>query len=786
MEIAKNIPDALAILPQWVCWGAKGKPRKMPFDPRTGTPAKAGQPETWADFQTAAQAVEAGRFGGVGFEFDAAGCVVGIDFDHCLHDGKCDPWVEAWVTKLDSYTEISPSGEGLHVFCSAHLPGQAIKRKEAEMYDRGRYFTMTGRLYGPEKPLRAAQDTVNALYAELQARAQKQQQERPTEKPTAAPGGVDIEDAPLIAKMKKGRNGAAFSALWNGDISAYPSHSEADVALCNILAWWTNGDPARMDRLFRQSGLMREKWDRKQSGTTYGAITIKNAASSTRGGYDPAGYFKERAAKVVMPVSAPAEDPGTKSAQPAQVSLTDLEPDNNDRYGWNDIGNGNLFADWYKRVARYVPERKQWFVYADGVWKPDTGGLKVMQLCKKLADSLYIYALSIPDESRKQSYMKHVAKWQSRHNRETILKDAASVYPLPLSRFDADPFLFNCQNGTLNLKTREFRDHSPADFLSMKAGVEYHANARCKRWEQFISEIMQGDQDKAAFFQKALGYALTGDTAHECFFILYGVTSRNGKGTSMETFMNLVGDYGRATRPETISMKPTVNGNMPSEDVARLAGARFVNISEPDKKMVLSAALVKTLTGNDTITARFLHENSFEFRPQFKLFINTNHLPQVTDVTLFTSGRVKLIPFERHFDESERDTGLKKALSTPAALSGILNWCLDGLWLIEETGFDMPESVKIATDEYRQRSDKMGRFVAESLEADPQGEIRTEDAYELYKAWCARNGQFAESMANFKSEMENFGTIKRKRPAGSGSTAQPKTFILGYKQLRFA
>ena len=322
MEFAKNIPDALAILPQWVCWGAKGKPRKMPFDPRTGTPAKAGQPETWADFQTAAQAVEAGRFEGVGFEFDAAGCVVGIDFDHCLHDGKCDPWVEAWVTKLDSYTEISPSGEGLHVFCSAHLPGQAIKRKEAEMYDRGRYFTMTGKPYGPEKPMRAAQDTVNALYAELQARAQKQQ-ERPTEKPTAAPGGVDIEDAPLIAKMKKGRNGAAFSALWNGDISAYPSHSEADVALCNILAWWTNGDTARMDRLFRQSGLMREKWDRKQSGTTYGAITIKNAADSTRGGYDPAGYATESRALSwddEIPAGQSVRDhPQAAETPPAQV-----------------------------------------------------------------------------------------------------------------------------------------------------------------------------------------------------------------------------------------------------------------------------------------------------------------------------------------------------------------------------------------------------------------------------------------------------------------------------------
>lgn len=775
LEFTKNIPDALAIQPQWVCWGAPNKPRKMPFDPRTGSPAKAGHPETWSDFATAAKAVEAGRYQGVGFEFNA-GSVVGIDFDHCLHDGKCDPWVESWVNRLNSYTEISPSGEGLHVFCADHLPGPAVKRKKAEMYDRGRYFTMTGKPYGPVKPLRSAQDAVNELYEELQATAQK-----PQEVPTRQAQGVDIEDAPLIDKMKKGKNGQTFAALWSGDTSAYPSHSEADVALCNILAWWTNGDTARMDRLFRQSGLMREKWDRKQSGTTYGAITIKNAAESTRGGYDPAGYFKEQAAKVIMPVSNLAGDTDLQSTPPAQLALTDLEPANNDRYGWNDIGNGNLFADWYKSIARYVPERKQWFIYEKGVWKPDTGGLKVMQLCKKLADNLSIYALSIPDESQKQSYMKHVAKWQSRHNRETILKDAASVYPVSLSEFDRDPFLFNCQNGTLNLKTREFRPHDPADFLSMKAGVEYDAAARCERWEQFMLEVMQNDQDRVSYLQKALGYALTGDTSQECFFLLYGKTSRNGKGTTMETFMKLVGDYGRSARPETISLKPTVNGSMPSEDIARLAGARFVNISEPDKKMVLSSALVKTLTGNDTITARFLHENSFEFQPAFKLFINSNYLPQVTDITLFSSDRVKLIPFERHFSEAERDTSLKRKLTTKAALSGILNWCLDGLWLIEETGFDVPESVRNATNEYRQRSDKMGRFMSESLEADPQGEIRTEDAYELYKTWCARNGQFAESMANFKSEMGSYAEIKRKRPAGSGKSANPQAFILGYK-----
>ena len=317
MEFMKNIPDALTIQPQWVCWGAPNKPRKIPFDPRTEKPAKAGRPDTWADFATAAKAVEAGRYQGVGFEFNA-GCVVGIDFDHCLHDGKCDPWVEAWVNRLDSYTEISTSGEGLHVFCADHLPGPAVKLKKAEMYDRSRYFAMTGKPYGSAKPLRSAQEVVNALYEELQAQSRK-----PQEMPTKQAQGVDIEDAPLIAKMQKGKSGQAFAALWAGDTSAYPSHSEADVALCNILAWWTNGDTERMDRLFRQSGLMREKWDRKQSGTTYGAITIKNAANSTRGGYDPAGYTEESRAlswdDEIPAGHSTLGHPQAEEAQPAQV-----------------------------------------------------------------------------------------------------------------------------------------------------------------------------------------------------------------------------------------------------------------------------------------------------------------------------------------------------------------------------------------------------------------------------------------------------------------------------------
>jgi len=206
-----------------------------------------------------------------------------------------------------------------------------------------------------------------------------------------------------------------------------------------------------------------------------------------------------------------------------------------------------------------------------------------------------------------------------------------------------------------------------------------------------------------------------------------------------------------------------------------------VNISEPDKKMVLSAALVKTLTGSDKITARFLNENSFEFYPQFKFFINTNHLPKVTDVTVFSSGRVKVIPFERHFSEAEQDKSLKRKLSRVENLSGILNWCLDGLRLFQETGIDPPSAVLAATDQYQRDSDKITRFVEEMMEPDITGEIRTEDAYQAYQEWCTRNGQYPEGMLAFKQSMEAHTEYKFKRPRGAGRDAIKQRFFCGMK-----
>lgn len=246
------IPAELAALPQWVCWGAPGKARKCPYDPRSGYPAKAGQPNTWASLKMALEAVEAGRFEGVGFELNAGG-IVGVDFDHCIKDGRLDPWAAAWVERLNSYTEISPSGSGLHVFCLGTLPGPAVKRPEAEMYDRARYFTVTGRPWGAVRPLREAQDAVAALYDELQQKAQQGRTEAPqgAVAPASPPGGSDY------LRIGLDRDGT-FAALYRGD---RPNDNESadDMALLNKLAYWCNRDPDAMRVAFLGSWHYQSK-----------------------------------------------------------------------------------------------------------------------------------------------------------------------------------------------------------------------------------------------------------------------------------------------------------------------------------------------------------------------------------------------------------------------------------------------------------------------------------------------------------------------------------------------
>ncbi|MCL2300202.1 MAG: hypothetical protein FWC27_08680 [Firmicutes bacterium] len=301
-----------------------------------------------------------------------------------------------------------------------------------------------------------------------------------------------------------------------------------------------------MDRLFRQSGLYREKWDRPQTGSTYGWITVEKAAAETQNVYRPSQKKSKTAA------------PGKKFAGRGGVSLWDLQPENNPRYPWADLGSGRIFADYFKSIARFVKERKTWYVYTGKVWEADTAVVEIMKLGKYMADDIMNYAMALPDERVRTAYMEYAKRWQKLNFRQNAIKEAESEYPIQMKEFDEKTFAFNCRNGTLHLNTMEFKKHDSADFLTKMADVRYDPKARCERWEQFISEIIPNDLATADFLQRALGYSLTGETQHECMFILWGRKTRNGKGTLCESIMRIMGDYGRAVSPETLAQKPNL------------------------------------------------------------------------------------------------------------------------------------------------------------------------------------------------------------------------------------
>lgn len=760
----ENIPEELKNKEIFCLWKYQKKdgekPTKPPYSAKTGQKVNLHNQKLLATFDETISKLDG--FDGIGIKL--VDDLLGIDLDNCITDGLIDARAKEIIKHFsNAYIEYSPSANGFHILMKYKgfydKKNYYIKHDGIEVYSAlstTRYLTITGNVY--QKGSLAYEDI--GLKWLLETHMKKDKAEG-SELPLSSEVSY-LSDESVMEKATNAVNGEKFKKLWTGDISDYTSHSEADAALSSILAFYCGGNRNQMDRLFRNSALYRPKWDEYRGTDTYGDITIKNAISKSKAFYTP-----------VQKLSAYDDFDDKKE------KLRELNPADTSKYPWTDIGSAKLFADFCKDILRFVPERKQWFFYEDGIWQSDVGSLKAMKFCMELADLLHMFLLDLKDEHKREGFKKFTKQWQRHSYRVNLLKDAQVYQPISASDFDKDPYIFNCQNCTLDIRTRTIREHSPNDKLTKISKVKYDPFARSDRWTGFIHEIMSGDKEKAKFLQKIFGYGLTGDTRHECMTILYGASTRNGKGTLCESILKVLGSYGCTARPETISMKLNTNSSQSTEDIARLAGVRFVNISEPGKGLVLNVAQVKSMTGNDTINARFLHENSFDFKPQFKIFINTNYLPAVNDMTIFTLGRVIIIPFERHFDEFEQDKGLKHEFAKAEVQSAILNWLLEGHELLKKEGLKLPPSVVNATKQYQHDSNKLVLFMEDCMEAG-DFEERTSEVYYRYKSWCNENGYYPESMKNFKQSLETVATVKRKRPKAGG---EKTTVVIGYRFL---
>lgn len=458
--------------------------------------------------------------------------------------------------------------------------------------------------------------------------------------------------------------------------------------------------------------------------------------------------------------------------KPLEEVLRDLHAEH---YETSDKGFGRLFATVFKDKHRYNPSRKDFMLFDGKKWVDDTEGLSARASAKDLSDALVRYAVNVDTEGK---YLKAVAPLCNIRNRNNMLQDSRDVFFFTNEELDKDDYLLNLQNGTLDLSENEprFIEHSSDLLLSKICNVEYQPGATCKEWEKFLLEIMQGDTEKIQYLQKIAGLSLTGNTQEETCFVLYGSTTRNGKSTFCETLIHLLGDYALTMKPETLAVKQNLDSRSASGDIARLAGCRFCNASEPPKRMLFDTALLKSLLGRDSITARHLHQREFSFIPKFKLVINTNYLPTITDDTVFSSGRINVISFDRHFKPHEQDKHLKDKLRSSSELSGILNWCIEGLRLYRQQGLEPPKTVQNATETYRIDSDKIGNFINECLTKTGKNS-KAKDIYEVYIKWCDDNGYGCENKGNFFAELKTKGLFMN---SGTVDGKTVRNIVRGY------
>ena len=362
----------------------------------------------------------------------------------------------------------------------------------------------------------------------------------------------------------------------------------------------------------------------------------------------------------------------------------------------------------------------------------------------------------------RNSYLRWARVSESKQRLEATigLSKASPEISSSLQDFDRDDWLFNCANGTIDLRSGGLLPHTRKHMLSAISPVTFIPGSECPKFLAFLDWAMKGDQEMIGFLQRAAGYAMTGITSEQCFFLSTG-RGRNGKSTFIELLSKVLGDYSTPTAFSTFVQKKS-DGGIPN-DLAALRYSRMVIAAEAEKTQKLAESLIKSLTGGERISARFLHGEFFAFQPKFKIFMSTNFRPQITGTDDGIWRRVKLIPWENQVPESEVDEQLPEKLFAEAP--GILQWMLKGLADYRRIRLAVPDKVDLASKKYRKEEDGVGRFISESCEEG--GEAPAEQIYQNYRVWCEAVKEKAMPLKHFRPDMEGRGFERRHTKKGT-------------------
>jgi putative DNA primase/helicase len=429
-------------------------------------------------------------------------------------------------------------------------------------------------------------------------------------------------------------------------------------------------------------------------------------------------------------------------------------------FNLTDLGNAARLVHRHGRNLRYCWLWRKWLVWDGKRWvKDDTG--EVYRLAKDTVASIYQEARSAPDDDTRKALGKHAMRSEAGARIKEMVDLARSDVPVTPDQLDASRDLLNVLNGTIDLRTGELREHRREDLITKIAPAKYRPEATAPTWGTFLERVLPGEELRA-FVQRAAGYSATGDTSEQCLFINHG-TGANGKTTCQEAIAAALGDY--AMRAPTEMLLTKRSGGVPN-DVARLKGARFVSASETEEGRRLAESLVKDLTGQDSITARFMWAEFFDFTPTHKLWLSTNHKPEIRGTDNAIWRRIRLIPWSVTIPPAEQDKKLPTALRHE--LPGILAWIVRGCLAWRREGLQAPDEVRKATGQYRAEMDVLAGFLAECCELDTGHWEYAKDLYECYRRWCDENGERPEPQRKFGGRLGERG-FQRDRGGSRGA-----------------
>lgn len=425
-------------------------------------------------------------------------------------------------------------------------------------------------------------------------------------------------------------------------------------------------------------------------------------------------------------------------------------------YRLDDTDNANTMAQLFGDALCYAYDLNKWFMYNGVKWQEDrVDGVRLLanQMIDRMQDDFGLLTQAIEDdkERKKQErlYSLHLKSCRSNRGKTSILNETKHLLPIVSTTFNTRRELLNTPQGTYNIIEKKSYPHNPQDYVSQSTSIPIVEGSKAPTWEKFIDEIFLGDKELIRYVQKAIGYSLTGFTKEQCMFIGYG-DGANGKGVFKDILSYVLNDYVKCPQAETISQ--IRQGSEASPDIINLMDARFVVCVESNKGVRFNEGLIKQLTGEDKVTARRLYCEPIAFVPQFKLWLFTNHIPEIVGTDNGVWRRLKIIPFALNLTEDKKDRDLKDKLMKE--VEGIFWWCIQGINMYLEEGLKEPQIMIDLAREFRGESDMLGQFLCDCTISKKDSRVQAKELYSQYLEWCRENNETPDNRTRFGLDMK--------------------------------